>query len=48
MTVLPAPQTPTSRFQVSRAEAERFAQADLHQVLRQLTLDEKITLLTVC
>lgn len=41
------PQTSTPRFQVSRVEAETFAGADLDQVLRQLTLDEKIALLTV-
>lgn len=41
------PQTSTPRFQVSRVEAETFAKADLDHVLQQLTLDEKIALLTV-
>ncbi|KAJ9095153.1 hypothetical protein QFC20_006722 [Naganishia adeliensis] len=40
------PQTSIPRFQVSRAEAETFAKADLDHVLQQLTLDEKIALLT--
>jgi hypothetical protein len=40
-------QTLTPRFQVSRAEAEAFAEADLDHVLHQLTLDEKIAFLTV-
>jgi hypothetical protein len=37
----------SSRVQVTRAQAVNFAQADLEQVLQQLTLDEKLSLLTV-